>query len=182
MTRRTWNVAWLVVALIIGGLVAARYARVFGLLGILASVLIAVVVVLAILRAIGPRWVTGSRPPEPPPDPRNVTSSEPPISTRSTPAALEIVDHRPGQRIAETLSPPIRRDEDRPDPTDGTVGRGDPRSDDPPVVFRDEQVARRKLDRPRQEDRPIAPLALPDHLRRGFDVGGGHRSDQGAGY
>jgi hypothetical protein len=117
MTRRTWNVAWLVVALIIGGLVAARYARVFGLLGILASVLIAVVVVLAILRAIGPTWFIPSRPPVPPPDPRNVTPPEPPISTRSTsssssgwgstigprPASPPVVVIEPGGSAAETL-------------------------------------------------------------------------------
>ena len=115
MTRRTWNVAWLVVALIIGGLVAARYARVFGLLGILASVVIAVVVILAILRAIGPTWVIGSRPPVPPPDPRNVTPPEPPISTRSSsssgssstigprPASAPVVVIEPTGPAAETL-------------------------------------------------------------------------------
>lgn len=107
--------AWLVVALIIGGLVAARYARVFGLLGILASVLIAVVVILAILRAIGPTWVIGSRPPVPPPDPRNVTPPEPPISTRSgsssgssstigpRPASPPVVVIEPTGPAAETL-------------------------------------------------------------------------------
>jgi len=115
MTRRTLNVAWLLVVLIIGGLVAARYARVFGLLGILASVLIAVVVVLAILRAIGPTWVIGSRPPTPPPDPRNVTPPEPPISTRSgsssgssstigpRPASPPVVVIEPTGPAAETL-------------------------------------------------------------------------------
>ena len=46
--------AWLVVALVVVGLIAARYARAFGLLGILGSMLVAVVVVLAILRAVGP--------------------------------------------------------------------------------------------------------------------------------
>ena len=107
--------AWLVVALIIGGLVAARYARVFGLLGILASVLIVVVVILAILRAIGPTWVIGSRPPVPPPDPRNVTPPEPPISTRSgsrsgssstigpRPASPPVVVIEPTGPAAETL-------------------------------------------------------------------------------
>lgn len=115
MTRRTWNVAWLVVALVIAALVAARYARVFGLIGILASVLIAVVVVLAILRAIGPTWVIGSRPPVPPPDPRNVTPPEPPISTSPSasqppgstigprPAARPVVVIEPTDPPAETL-------------------------------------------------------------------------------
>ena len=113
MTRRTWNVAWLVVALVLIGLIAARYARAFGLLGILASVLIAVVVVLAILRAIGPTWIVPSRPPAPPPDPRNVTPPEPPISTRSTsrsgstigprPASPPVVVIEPSGPAAETL-------------------------------------------------------------------------------
>jgi hypothetical protein len=113
MTRRTWNVAWLVVALVLVGLVAARYARAFGLLGILASALIAVVVVLAIVRAIGPTWVTGSRPPVPPPEPRNVTPPEPPVSTRSAsssgstigprPAAPPVVVIEPTGPAAETL-------------------------------------------------------------------------------
>src|SRR6266404_4252432 len=115
MTRRTWNAAWLVVVLIIAALVAARYARVFGLLGILASVLIAVVVILAILRAIGPTWVFPSRPPVPPPDPRNVTPPEPPISTRSgsssgssstigpRPASQPVVVIEPTGPAAETL-------------------------------------------------------------------------------
>jgi len=106
-------VAWLVVALVLIGLVAARYARAFGLLGILASVLIAVVVVLAILRAIGPTWIVPSRPPAPPPDPRNVTPPEPPISTRSTsspgstigprPASPPVVVIEPSGPAAETL-------------------------------------------------------------------------------
>ena len=105
MTRRTWNVAWLVVALVIAGLVAARYARVFGLLGILASVLVAVVVVLAILRAIGPTWVIGSRPPAPPPDPRNVTPPEPPISTPSTPSSGSTIGPRPAARPVVVIEP-----------------------------------------------------------------------------
>jgi hypothetical protein len=105
MTRRTWNVAWLVVALVIAGLVAARYARVFGLLGILASVLIAVVVVLAILRAIGPTWVIGSRPPAPPPDPRNVTPPEPPISTRSTSSSGSTIGPRAGSPPVVVIEP-----------------------------------------------------------------------------
>jgi hypothetical protein len=93
-------VAWLLVVLIIGGLVAARYARVFGLLGILASVLIAVVVILAILRAIGPTSVIGSRPPVPPPDPRNVTPPEPPLSTRPSSSSSSTIGPRPA-------SPPV---------------------------------------------------------------------------
>src|SRR6476620_7526654 len=105
MTRRTWNVAWLVVALIIAALVAARYARVFGLLGILASVLIAVVVVLAILRAIGPTWVIGSRRPVPPPDPRNVTPPEPPISTGSTSSSGSTIGPRPAARPVVVIEP-----------------------------------------------------------------------------
>lgn len=97
--------AWLVVALIIGGLVAARYARVFGLLGVLASVLIAVVVVLAILRAIGPTWVIGSRPPVPPPDPRNVTPPEPPISTGSASSPASTIGPRPAARPIVVIEP-----------------------------------------------------------------------------
>ena len=105
MTRRTWNVAWLVVALVIAALVAARYARVFGLLGILASVLIAVVVVLAILRAIGPTWVIGSRPPVAPPDPRNVTPPEPPIATGSRSGSGSTIGPRPAARPVVVIEP-----------------------------------------------------------------------------
>ena len=105
MTRRTWNVAWLVVALVLIGLIAARYARAFGLLGILASVLIAVVVVLAILRAIGPTWIVPSRPPAPPPDPRNVTPPEPPISTRSTSRSGSTIGPRPASPPVVVIDP-----------------------------------------------------------------------------
>ena len=105
MTRRTWNAAWLVVVLIIAALVAARYARVFGLLGILASVLIIVVVILAILRAIGPTWVIGSRPPAPPPDPRNVTPPEPPISTRSSARSGSTIGPRPATPPVVVIEP-----------------------------------------------------------------------------
>ena len=111
MNRRTWNVAWLVVALVLIGLVAARYARVFGLPGILASALVVVVVVLAILRAVGPTWVIPSRPPGPPPDPRNVTPPEPPITTSSRssspigprPTSPPVVVIEPPGAPAETL-------------------------------------------------------------------------------
>ena len=111
MNRRTWNVAWLVVALVLIGLVAARYARVFGLPGILASALVVVVVVLAILRAVGPTWVIPSRSPGPPPDPRNVTPPEPPITTSSRssssigprPTSPPVVVIEPTGALAETL-------------------------------------------------------------------------------
>lgn len=111
VTRRTWNVAWLVVALVVVGLVAARYARAFGLLGILGSMLVAVVVVLAILRAVGPTWVSSSRPAAPPPDPRNVTPREPPIQTSSSsrstitrrPSTSPVVVIESAEPAAETL-------------------------------------------------------------------------------
>ena len=111
MTRRTWNVAWLVVAFVLVGLVAARYARAFGLPGILASALIAVVVVLAILRALGPKWVSPLRPPGPPPEPRNVTPPEPPVTTSSRssstigprPTSPPVVVIEPTGAAAETL-------------------------------------------------------------------------------
>ena len=105
MTRRTWNVAWLVVALVLAGLVAARYARVFGLLGILASVLIVVVVLLAIVRAIGPTWFTGSRPAAPPPEPRNVTPPEPPVSTRSASSLGSTIGPRQASRPVVVIDP-----------------------------------------------------------------------------
>jgi hypothetical protein len=102
-------VAWLVVALVVVGLVAARYARAFGLLGIVGSMLVAVVVVLAILRAVGPSWIISSRPTAPPPDARNVTPPEPPIptSSRSTiaprPSTSPVVVIEPAGPAAETL-------------------------------------------------------------------------------
>jgi hypothetical protein len=101
-------VAWLVVILVVVGLVAARYARAFGLLGIIGSMLLAVVVVLAIVRAVGPTWVISSRPPAPPTDPRNVTPAEPQTSSSGSriaprPATSPVVIIDPGSGTAETL-------------------------------------------------------------------------------
>jgi hypothetical protein len=101
VTRRTLNATWLVIGLVIVGLVVARYARAFGLLGIIAPVVV-VIVILAILRAIGPTWIVRSRPTDPPPDPRNVTPREPPIPASSTiaprqaPTHVVVVEPAPG--------------------------------------------------------------------------------------
>ena len=53
MSPRSWNRAWLVIALIVIGLAVAREARTFGLFGILGPV-VAVVAVLLIVRAVAP--------------------------------------------------------------------------------------------------------------------------------
>jgi hypothetical protein len=97
MNRRTWNGAWLVIALVVIGLVAARYARSFGLFGIVATVL-AVVAAVAILRVVGPALTARSRPPDVAPAPRDVTPREAAlspsrrISARPTPASVVVVE------------------------------------------------------------------------------------------
>jgi hypothetical protein len=83
VSRRAWNNAWLLLAIVVIGLVATRYARSFGLFGILAPV-IGVLLVMAILRILGPMWLARPRTPEPPPSPRNVTPAEAPAPTSST--------------------------------------------------------------------------------------------------
>jgi hypothetical protein len=101
VSRRTWNSAWLLLAIVVIGLVATRYARSFGLLGIIAPVVV-LVLVLAILRAVGPSWIARSRPPDLPPDPRNVTPTEPQGSTgstigpRATPQPVVVIEPAPG--------------------------------------------------------------------------------------
>jgi hypothetical protein len=95
MNRRTWNGAWLVIALVVIGLLAARYARSFGLFGIVATVL-AVVAAVAILRVVGPALTARSRPPDVAPAPRDVTPREAAlspsrrISARPTPASVVV--------------------------------------------------------------------------------------------
>jgi hypothetical protein len=97
MSRRTWNGTWLVIALVVIGLVATRYARSFGLFGIIATILL-VVGVIAILRVVGPALAARSRPPAAPPTPRDVTPHEAAlapsrtISARPTPAPVVVVE------------------------------------------------------------------------------------------
>ena len=112
MTRRSWNVAWLVVALVVVALAAARYARVFGLPGILGSLLLAVVVIVAILRTVGPWWVI-SRPSPRPPEPRNVTPAEPPLASGPSPrssaasaASSSTIRPRASTRPVVVIEPP----------------------------------------------------------------------------
>jgi hypothetical protein len=106
MSRRTWNGAWLLVTLVVAALVAARYARSFGLFGIVAAVLL-VVALLAILRAVGPTWTIRPRPPASPPAPRDVTPRESAVSSSSTisprpaPGPVVVVETPAGS--AETL-------------------------------------------------------------------------------
>lgn len=83
MSRRSWNVAWLVVLLAIVGVVVIRYARSFGPLGIIVPIIL-VAVVVAVMRGAGPTWLYRSRSAAPPPVPRNVTPPEPMLSTRAT--------------------------------------------------------------------------------------------------
>ena len=82
VTRRTWNKAWLVVALVVVGLAVAREARSFGAVGMLAPILI-IVVVVVIVGAIAPAWLRPSRPSAPPPAPRDVTPREPAVGSSS---------------------------------------------------------------------------------------------------
>jgi len=94
VTRRTWNRAWLVVALIVVGLAVAREARSFGAVGMLAPILI-IVVVVVIVGAIAPAWLRPWRPSAPPPPPRDVTPREPTVGPSPTiarrPASAPVV-------------------------------------------------------------------------------------------
>ena len=101
VSRRGWNRAWLIVALIVVGLAVAREARSFGLFGALAPI-VAVVVVLVIVGAVAPSWLRPSRPSAAPPGPpRNVTPSETPSSTgsviapRPTPSPVVVIEPAP---------------------------------------------------------------------------------------
>jgi hypothetical protein len=110
VSPRSWNRAWLVIALIVVGLAVAREARTFGLFGILGPV-IAVVAVLLIVRAVAPNWLRPSRPSDRPPVPRDVvrdvTPREPAvtpgstISSRPTPAQVVVIE--PAADAGETL-------------------------------------------------------------------------------
>jgi hypothetical protein len=106
VSPRSWNRAWLVIALIVIGLAVAREARTFGLFGILGPV-IAVAAVLLIVRAVAPSWIRPPRPSAPPPVPRDVTPHEPvvtpgsTISPRPTPAPVVVIE--PAADAGETL-------------------------------------------------------------------------------
>jgi hypothetical protein len=105
VSPRSWNRAWLVIALIVIGLAVAREARTFGLFGILGPV-IAVAAVLLIVRAIAPSWIRPPRPSARPPVPRDVTPNEPvvtpgsTISPRPTPAPVVVIE--PAAEAGET--------------------------------------------------------------------------------
>jgi hypothetical protein len=106
VSRRAWNNTWLLLAIVVIGLVATRYARSLGLFGILAPVL-GLLLVMAILRIAGPIWLARQRPPAPPPDPRNVTPEDRPTPTGSTigrsaaPPAVVVIE--PATGTNETL-------------------------------------------------------------------------------
>ena len=86
VSRRTWNNAWLLLLIVVVGLVATRYARSFGLLGVVAPVL-GILLVVAIMRLLGP-WTVSAGRPMPPPAPRDVTPREPSVAPNSTIAPL----------------------------------------------------------------------------------------------
>ena len=98
MSRRTWNRAWLVVALVIVGLAVAREARSFGIFGMLAPI-VAVVVVVFIVGAVAPTWMRSSRPSAAPPAPRAVTPREPAIQAGSS------IAPRPGPAPVVIIEP-----------------------------------------------------------------------------
>jgi hypothetical protein len=106
VSRRTWNRAWLAVALIVVGLAVAREARSFGAIGLLAPILI-LVVVIVIVGAIAPAWLRPWRPSAPPPAPRNVTPHEPAagsgstIAPRPAPAPVVVIEPAPGGETLE---------------------------------------------------------------------------------
>jgi hypothetical protein len=82
VSRRTWNNAWLLLLIVVVGLVATRYARSLGLLGVIAPVL-GILLVVAIVRLLGP-WMVSSGRPAPPPAPRDVTPREPSVAPSPT--------------------------------------------------------------------------------------------------
>lgn len=106
MSPRSWNRAWLVVALIVIGLAIAREARTFGIFGLLGPV-IAVVVVLIIVRAVAPAWIRPSRPSATQRGPRDVTPPEPVVTPSSTiaprPAPVPVIVIDPAAEVVETL-------------------------------------------------------------------------------
>jgi hypothetical protein len=106
MSPRSWNRAWLVVALIVVGLAVAREARSFGVFGIVGP-LVAVVVVVIIVGAVAPSWLRPTRPPATPAAPRDVTPREPQIETGATiaprAAAPVVVIDPAGEPPIETL-------------------------------------------------------------------------------
>jgi hypothetical protein len=105
VSRRTWNRAWLAVALTVVGLAVAREARSFGAVGLLAPILIVVVVI--IVGAIAPAWLRPWRPAAPPPAPRDVTPREPAVGSsstiapRPTPAPVVVIEPARGGETLE---------------------------------------------------------------------------------
>jgi len=105
VSRRTWNNAWLLLLIVVVGLVVARYARSFGLLGVIAPVL-GILLIVAIVRLLGPSMFS-SRRPAPPPAPRDVTPREPSVAPTSTiaprPTQAPVVIVEPATGGDETL-------------------------------------------------------------------------------
>jgi hypothetical protein len=106
VSRRTWNRAWLAVALIVVGLAVARVARSFGPVGMLAPILM-VVLVIVIVATIAPAWLRPWRPPAQPPAPRDVTPHEPAVGPSSTiaprprSAPVVVIEHAAGDETLE---------------------------------------------------------------------------------
>jgi hypothetical protein len=105
VSRRTWNNAWLLLLIVVVGLVATRYARSFGLLGVIAPVL-GIILVVAVVRLLGPSTVSSGRS-APPPAPRDVTPRAPSVPANSTiaprPTQAPVVIVEPATGGDETL-------------------------------------------------------------------------------
>jgi hypothetical protein len=104
VTRRTWIGGGLLVALVVVAIVAIRFVRSFGPLGIVAPIVV-VAVFLWVLHDFG-LWSFRSRPSAPSLGPRNVTPpgasnpSGPPITPRPPSHPIVVVEPAPA---AETL-------------------------------------------------------------------------------
>jgi len=106
VTRRTWIGAWIVVALVLVAIIAFRFVRSFGLLGIVAPIVV-VAVFLWVLHDFG-LWSLRSRPSAPSRGPRNVTPPEasipksPPITPWPRSHPVVIIEPAPTAETLET--------------------------------------------------------------------------------
>jgi hypothetical protein len=108
VTRRTWIGGGLLVALVVVAIVAIRFVRSFGPLGIVAPIVV-VAVFLWVLHDFG-LWSFRSRPTGPSLGPRNVTPPEasapngPPVTPRPASHPVVVVEPMPAETLETKLA------------------------------------------------------------------------------